>query len=47
MINTRALAEYLKVEMLFIAVPRDLKAKRGMKLERDPRDPSILKYDKL
>jgi hypothetical protein len=46
-ISKGAVAEYSQVEMLLEALPRDLRAKAVMKLELDPRDPSMFKYNKL
>jgi len=47
MINARAFAQYVQVEILLRAVLRHLRAKRGMKLDHDPRDPSTFNYGKL
>jgi len=45
--HKRALAEYSQIEMRRGAPPRYFRANAVMKLELDPRDPSMFKYNKL
>jgi len=47
MINLGAWAEYSHVEMMLGALPRDLRAKAGMKIKPDPIEPSTFKYNEL
>jgi len=47
MIKKGALAEYSQVELLLVAIPRDVRAKAVMELELDPRDPLTFTYDQL
>jgi hypothetical protein len=47
MIHKGALAEYSQVEMLLVALPRELRAKAVMKLNLHSRDPLTFKCDKL
>ena len=47
MINKGPMAEYSQVEMFLCALPRDLRAKGVMKLELDPINLAMFKYDEL